>query len=56
MVICKNTFIIEYWVNTSGGYDNRYIEIESDDENEALIIAKKDPSTRRGKDFKIYNK
>jgi hypothetical protein len=42
---------IEYWVNTSNGYDNRYITIETNDPKQAIIEAKK---VSRSKDHKIY--
>lgn len=55
-IILKNIITVEYWMNTSDGYDNRYIKIETFDEFDALEKAKNSPSTRLGKDFKIYNK
>ena len=44
-------FNVEFWVNTSNGYDNRDIDIKTDNEANALIEAKR--LNPRGKNFKI---
>ena len=45
---------VQYWINTSDGYDNRYMTVETGDEEEALETVKK--AHPRGKDFKIVHK
>ena len=44
-------FNVEFWINTSNGYDNRDIDIEALNRTEALQEAKN--RFRRGKNFKI---
>lgn len=46
--------IVEYWINTKDGYDNRYYTSKFDDEKLALEDAKN--TIKLGKDFKIENK
>ena len=45
---------VVYWINTSDGYDNRYITTEGEGEDECLEKAREDSQTRRGKDFSIH--
>lgn len=50
----EQEYEVEYWVNTSDGYDNQYITVKASSEEEAIEKAQQNPSTRRGKKFKIY--
>jgi hypothetical protein len=45
---------VEYWVLTPDGYDNRYMTVNTDDEQEAFDIVKE--THRRSKNFKVYKK
>jgi len=47
-------YIVEYWVLTEDGYDNRYAEVDASSEEEAIIKAKLKKESFRGKDFKVY--
>jgi len=50
----EQEYKVEYWINTPDGYDNEYIKVKATSEEEAIEKAQQDPSTRRGKKFKIY--
>ncbi len=43
---------VEYWVNTPDGYDNCYMTVNTDDEQEAFDIVKE--THRRSKGFKLH--
>jgi hypothetical protein len=45
---------VEYWVLTPDGYDNRYMTVNTDDEQEAFDTVKE--THRRSKNFKVYKK
>lgn len=45
--------VVEYWINTADGYDNRYYYSEEPSEELAILDAK--DNVRRGKEFKIYS-
>ena len=50
----EKEYEVEYWVLTGDGYDNNYIKVNANSEEEALKKAEEE--TRRGKDFKIYKR
>ena len=47
-------YIVEYWILTEDGYDNRYTEVNASSEEEAIIKAKLKKESFRGKDFEVY--
>ena len=50
----EKEYEVEYWVLTRDGYDNEYITVKAESEEEALTKAEEE--TRRGKKFKIYKR
>ena len=50
--LASELFNVEFWINTSNGYDNRYLDIQALNEQEAMQEAKR--RQPRGKNFKIY--
>ena len=44
-------FNVEYWINTANGYDNRDLDIQALNEEEAMQEAKR--RQPRGKQFKV---
>ena len=48
---------IEYWIDTSAGYDNRYTVVTVEGGNQAdCIEAAQEKVSNRAKDFKFYRK
>ena len=50
----EKEYEVEYWQYTEDGYDNRYITVKAESENDALKKAADE--TRLSKDFKIYKR
>ena len=48
----KLVVTIEYWVETYGGADNQYTEVEADTLEEALDITREE--NKLGKLFRVY--
>ncbi|MDA9309754.1 hypothetical protein N9Q43_00850 [bacterium] len=50
----EKEYEVEYWKYTEDGYDNEYITVKAESEEEALAKAKDE--TRLGKKYKIYKR
>jgi len=50
----EKEYEVEYWQYTEDGYDNRYITVKAESENDALKKAADE--TRLSKGFKIYKR
>lgn len=50
----EKEYEVEYWKYTEDGYDNEYITVKAESEEEALSKAK--DQTRLGKKYKIYKR